>query len=197
MTLTREVRTAITMTAALVIITGLLYPLVVTGAAQVLFRDRANGSLIERDGVVVGSKYIGQAFTGDQYFSGRISAAGATEDNPNGYDALASGASNLGPTNQVLIDRVQASIEAIAEREGVEPAQIPADAVYASGSGLDPDISPAYAEIQIPRVARTRGISEDAVRELVRKNTSGRQFGTLGEPRVNVLKLNLALDDQS
>jgi K+-transporting ATPase ATPase C chain len=185
------------MTIALVIITGLLYPLVVTGAAQLLFKDRADGSFIERDGSVVGSKYIGQAFTQDQYFSGRISAAGATDDNPNGYDALASGASNLGPTNQALVDRVQSSIQAIAEREGVDSSQIPADAVYASGSGLDPDISPAYAEIQIPRVARTRGMSEDAVRALVREHTSGRQFGILGEPRVNVLKLNLALDDQS
>jgi K+-transporting ATPase ATPase C chain len=194
MTMTREIRTAITMTLTLVIITGLLYPLVVTGAAQVFFKDRANGSLIERDGAVVGSKYIGQAFTEDRYFSGRISAAGATDDNPNGYDPLASGASNLGPTNQVLIDRVQASIQAIAEREDVDPSRIPADAVYASGSGLDPDISPAYAEIQIPRVARVRGISEEQVRALVRENTSGRQFGVLGEPRVNVLKLNLALD---
>jgi K+-transporting ATPase ATPase C chain len=144
--------------------------------------------------MVVGSVYVGQAFTQDQYFRGRISAAGATEENPNGYDAMASGASNLGPTNQVLIDRVQATIAEIAAREGVEPALIPADAVYASGSGLDPDISPEYAEIQIARVARTRGISDDAVRELVREHTAGRQFGILGEPRVNVLKLNLALD---
>ncbi|MGD9893217.1 MAG: potassium-transporting ATPase subunit KdpC [Dehalococcoidia bacterium] len=192
--MTRDIRTAIRMTAALVIITGLLYPLVVTSAAQVLFKDRAGGSLIERDGAVVGSTYIGQVFTQDQYFSGRISAAGVTEDNPNGYDALVSGASNLGPTNQVLIDRVQASIEAIAAREGVEPSRIPADAVYASGSGLDPDISPEYAEIQVARVARVRGISEELVRALVREHTSGRQFGVLGEPRVNVLKLNLALD---
>jgi potassium-transporting ATPase KdpC subunit len=194
MTMTREIRTAITMTVTLVIITGLLYPLVVTGAAQVLFKDRADGSIIERDGVVVGSKYIGQAFTQDQYFSARISAAGATDDNPNGYDAMASGASNLGPTNQVLVDRVQALIEAIAAREGIDPSRIPADAVYASGSGLDPDISPEYAEIQIPRVARVRGISEEQVRALVRENASGRQFGILGEPRVNVLELNLALD---
>jgi K+-transporting ATPase ATPase C chain len=194
--MTREIRTAITMTVALVIITGLFYPLVVTGAAQVLFKDRADGSFFERNGTVVGSKYIGQAFTEDRYFSGRISAAGATDDNPNGYDALASGASNLGSTNQVLIDRVQASIEAIAAREGVDPSRIPADAVYASGSGLDPDISPEYAEIQIPRVARVRGISEEQVRALVRENTSGRQFGVLGEPRVNVLELNLALDER-
>jgi len=182
------------MVIALVLITGVIYPLVVTGAAQVLFNDKANGSFIERDGVTVGSTYIGQAFTEDRYFRGRISAAGATEDNPNGYDAMASGASNLGPTNQVLIDRVQASIAAIAEREGVEPSRIPADAVYASGSGLDPDISPAYAAIQVARVARARGIDEDEVRRLVRENTAGRQLGFLGEERVNLLKLNLALD---
>ncbi|MGH2600965.1 MAG: K(+)-transporting ATPase subunit C, partial [Dehalococcoidia bacterium] len=159
--MTNHIRTAIVMTLVLAAITGIIYPLAVTGAAQVLFRDKANGSFMEKDGIVVGSTYIGQAFTEDRYFQGRISAAGATEENPNGYDALASGASNLGPTNQVLIDRVQASIEQIAEREGVEPSRIPADAVYASGSGLDPDISPAYAEIQIPRVAGAHGMSED------------------------------------
>jgi K+-transporting ATPase ATPase C chain len=184
------------MTIALVVITGLIYPLAVTGVAQVLFNDKANGSFIERGGVTVGSKFIGQAFTEDRYFQGRISAAGATEDNPNGYDPMSSGASNLGPTNQVLIDRVQASIAAIAEREGVEPSQIPPDAVYSSGSGVDPDISPEYAEIQAARVARARGISEDEVRRLVRENTAGRQFGFMGEERVNVLKLNLALDER-
>jgi K+-transporting ATPase ATPase C chain len=182
------------MVIALVVITGIIYPLAVTGVAQVLFNDKANGSFIERDGVTVGSKFIGQVFTEDRYFSGRISAAGATEDNPNGYDPMASGASNLGPTNQALIDRVQASIAAITEREGMEPSQIPPDAVYASGSGLDPDISPAHAEIQVARVARARGISEDEVRRLVREHTAGRQFGFMGEERVNVLKLNLALD---
>lgn len=194
MTLIRELRAALTMTVALVLITGLAYPFAVTGAAQVLFKDRADGSLITRDGVTVGSTYIGQAFTEDRYFSGRLSAAGATADNPNGYDPMASGASNLGPTNQALIGRATATIAAIAEREGVEPSRIPADAVYASGSGLDPDISPAYAALQVPRVARARGISEDEVRALVQRHTAGRQFGLLGEPRVNVLKLNLALD---
>ena len=190
----QQLRPAILMTVVLVLITGIIYPLAVTGAAQVLFKDRADGSFIERDGVTVGSKYIGQAFTEDRYFQGRISAAGATDENPNGYDAMSSGASNLGPTNQVLIDRMRASITQIAEREGVEPSRIPADAVYASGSGLDPDISPAYAEIQVARVARARGISEDEVRRLVKNNTAGRQFGILGEKRVNVLNLNLALD---
>jgi K+-transporting ATPase ATPase C chain len=192
-----QLRIAFVMTVVLVVITGLIYPLAVTGAAQVLFKDRADGSFIERDGVIVGSKYIGQAFTEDRYFRGRISAAGATEANPNGYDPMASGASNLGPTNQVLIDRVQATIEEIATREGVEPSRIPADAVYASGSGLDPDISPAYAEIQVARVAKARGMSEDEVRQLVKQNTAGRQFGFLGEPRVNVLALNLALDGKA
>jgi potassium-transporting ATPase KdpC subunit len=190
----QQLRIAVLMTIVLVVITGLIYPFAVTGAAQLLFHDRANGSFIERDGVTVGSKYIGQAFTDDKYFQGRISAAGATDDNPNGYDAMSSGASNLGPTNQTLIDRVQASIQQISQREGVEPGQIPPDAVFSSASGLDPDISPAYAEIQIPRVARARGMSEDAVRRLVKDNTAGRQFGFLGESRVNVLKLNLALD---
>ena len=189
-----QLRAALVMTVALVIITGLAYPLVVTGAAQLLFKDRADGSFIERDGQVVGSKHIGQAFTSPQYFRGRISAAGATEDNPNGYDPMASGASNLGPTNQALIDRVQATIDQIAQEEGVDPGSIPADAVYASGSGLDPDISPEYAALQVPRVARARNMSEDEVRALVKKHTAGRQFGFLGEPRVNVLKLNLALD---
>ena len=190
----QQLRSAAVMTVVLVIITGLVYPLVVTGAAQVLFKDKANGSLIERDGVTVGSKYIGQAFTDPKYFRGRISAAGATEGNPNGYDPMASGASNLGPTNQVLIDRVKATIEQIASDEGVDASRIPADAVYASGSGLDPDISPDYAAIQVARVARARGMSEENVRALVKKHTAGRQLGFLGEARVNVLKLNLALD---
>jgi K+-transporting ATPase ATPase C chain len=189
-----QLRIAVIMTIVLVAITGLVYPLAVTGVAQLLFRDKANGSFIEQDGVIVGSKYIGQAFTEDKYFHGRISAAGATADNPNGYDPMASSASNLGPTNATLIERVQASIADIAKREGVDPSQIPADAVYASASGLDPDISPAYAAIQVARVAKARGMSEDEVRRLVKQNTAGRQFGFLGEPRVNVLKLNLALD---
>jgi K+-transporting ATPase ATPase C chain len=194
MAITREFRTALLMTIVLVLITGIIYPLAITGGAQVLFHDKANGSFIERNGVTVGSKHIGQAFTSDQYFHGRVSAAGATEDNPDGYDAMSSGASNLAPTNQALIGRVQASIQEIAQREGVDPSRIPADAVYASGSGLDPDISPAYAEIQVARVARARGISEEEVRRLVRDNTAGRLLGIFGEQRVNVLKLNLALD---
>ncbi len=190
----QQLRAAVLMTVVLVAITGLAYPFAVTDAAQLLFPGRANGSFIEQNGTVVGSAYLGQAFTGPRYFHGRISAADATAQNPNGYDPMASGASNLGPTNPALIDRVKATIVQIAKENGVAPSQIPADAVYASGSGLDPDISPAYAAIQAPRVARARGMSEDAVRALVKKYTSGRQFGVLGEPRVNVLKLNLALD---
>lgn len=211
--MTQQLRAAVVMTIALVVITGLIYPLAVTGAAQVFFKDKANGSFIEVDGQKVGSKYLGQSFMlpakqipdpddptktiddpdnparpDPKYFQSRISAAGK------GYDPMASGASNLGPTNPVLIDRVKASIAEIAQFEGVEPTRIPPDAVYSSASGLDPDISPAYAEIQIPRVARERNMTEDQVRSLVKKNTAGRQFGFLGEPRVNVLKLNLALD---
>lgn len=189
-----QLRIAAVMTLLLVLITGLVYPLAVTGAAQVLFKDKADGSFIERDGVTVGSKYLGQAFTGAQFFHGRISAAGVTDINPGGYDPMASGASNLGPSNQALIDRVTATIAQIASDEGVDAARVPADAVYSSGSGLDPDISPAYADIQVARVAQARGISEDEVRRLVSRNTAGRQFGVLGEARVNVLKLNLALD---
>ena len=189
-----QLRIAVVMTALLVLITGIAYPLVVTGVAQVAFPDRANGSLIERNGQTVGSALIGQAFSGAGYFRGRLSAAGATADNPAGYDPLTSGASNLGPTNRALLERVQATIDQIAAEEGVAPSQIPADAVYASGSGLDPEISPAYAAIQVARVARTRGLSEEEVRRLVAEHTSGRQFGLLGERRVNVLTLNLALD---
>ena len=189
-----QLRIAVVMTALLVLITGIAYPLVVTGVAQVAFPDRANGSLIERNGQTVGSALIGQAFSGAGYFRGRLSAAGATADNPAGYDPLTSGASNLGPTNRALLERVQATIDQIAAEEGVAPSQIPADAVYASGGGLDPEISPAYAAIQVARVARTRGLSEEEVRRLVAEHTSGRQFGLLGERRVNVLTLNLALD---
>jgi potassium-transporting ATPase KdpC subunit len=201
MTLAREMRTAVTMVIAMVLITGLAYPLAITGAAQLLFRDKADGSFIERDGVIVGSKYLGQTFTQDRYFIGRYSAATILEDG-----LIVSGASNLGPTNEALIEGVtdeagavtspgiRGRLAEIAAREGVEPGRIPPDAVYASGSGLDPDISPAYAAVQVARVARARGISEDEVRRLVRQHTTKRQLGLLGEERVNVLELNLALD---
>ena len=165
---------------------GFLYPLAVTGLAQVLFRDRANGQLIERNGKIVGSRIIGQAFTGPGYFHSRPSNAGT------GYDPTASGGSFLGPTNKNLIERVKGDVQKLqAENPG---APIPVDLVTSSGSGLDSDISPAAAEFQIPRVAHSRGMNQDDVHALVRKHTRGRDLGFLGEPRVNVLELNLELD---
>ncbi len=180
---------AIKLTAVMIVITGLAYPLLVTGLASVLFPHQANGSLITADGKTVGSELIGQSFTKPEYFHGRPSAAGN-----DGYDGLSSGASNLGPTNQKLIDRVKDDIKRVRAENPTFTGPIPADLVTQSGSGLDPDISPASAEAQIPRVAAARGMSADAVRQIVAAHTEGRQFGLLGEPRVNVLKLNLALD---
>jgi K+-transporting ATPase ATPase C chain len=185
--LKNNVLIAVWMTLATTMLLGILYPLAVTGLAQLLFHQQANGELIERGGKIEGSHLIGQPFTSPQYFYSRPSNAGAA-----GYDPLSSGGSNLGPTNQALTTRVDASVKQLqAENAG---AQIPADLVTASGSGLDPDITPAAAEFQVARVARARGMSQDDVRALVKVHTRGRDFGFLGEPRVNVLELNLDLD---
>jgi potassium-transporting ATPase KdpC subunit len=178
--------TAILMTIVTTVLLGLVYPLIVTGLAQVIFPDKANGQLIERDGKIIGSRIIGQPFSSEGYFHSRPSAAGA------GYDAGASSGSNLGPTNNTLIERVKGDVEKRQEENPNVP--VPIDIVTTSGSGLDPHISPAAAEFQVPRVARARGMNESEVRRIVREHTEGRQFGILGEPRVNVLELNLALD---
>jgi potassium-transporting ATPase KdpC subunit len=182
----QNLKIAILMTIVTTVLLGVIYPLVVTGLAQVLFRDKANGQLIVRNGTVVGSRIIGQGFTGPGYLHSRPSAAG------NGYDAANSGGSNLGPTNHVLIDRVNSDVARLQEENPGQP--IPIDLVTTSASGLDPDITPAAAEFQVPRLARERGLSEDQVRQIIRQYTEGRQLGFLGEPRVNVLEVNLALD---
>lgn len=192
----KQLRTAVLMIVVMTAITGVAYPLVMTGVAQVVFRDKANGSMIEEGDTVIGSSLIGQSFidpttgkTVTGYFRSRPSAAGT------GYDASLSSGSNLGPTNKVLIDRVAADARIVREENNLPAnAAIPVDLITASGSGLDPDISPASADLQVARVARERSLPEDKVRELVKENTSGRTLGLLGEPRVNVLKLNLALD---
>ena len=194
----REIRPAIVVLLALTLITGLVYPLAMTGIAEVIFPRQAQGSLIERDGKVVGSALIGQVFTSDKYFHGRPSATTAPDPNdatktiPAPYNAANSGGSNLGPSNKALIDRVQGDIEALKKENPAAP--VPADLVTTSASGLDPHISPEAALFQVPRIAKARNLPEDRIRQLVEDNTEGRFLGLLGEPRVNVLLLNLALD---
>jgi potassium-transporting ATPase KdpC subunit len=178
---------SIRFTLVTTVLLGIIYPLVVTGIAQALFPRQANGDLIHRGGQLVGSRILGQPFTAPGYFWSRPSAAGAA-----GYDPTSSSGSNLGPTNKMLIDRVNASVKALQSTNPNAP--IPVDLVTTSGSGLDPDITPAAAEFQVPRVARERGMTEDQVWALVKAHTKGRQLGFLGEPRVNVLELNLDLD---
>ena len=194
----REIRPAIVLLIALTVITGLAYPLAMTGIAGVLFPNQAQGSLIERDGKVVGSALIGQEFTSERYFHGRPSATTApdpqdsTKTVPAPYNAANSGGSNLGPTNKALIERVQGDLEKLKQEN--PSAQVSPDLVTTSGSGLDPHISPEAALFQVPRVAKARSLPEDRIRQLVQEYTEGRFLGLLGEPRVNVLELNLALD---
>src|SRR5574341_1905576 len=189
MEVVRQLRPALVLLLILTLVTGVIYPLAVTGIAQAAFPHQANGSLLVRDGEVVGSELIGQSFDDPAYFWGRLSATG-----PFPYNAAASSGSNYGPTNPALMEAVQARIDALRAADPGNDAPIPVDLVTASASGLDPHISPAAALYQVPRVARERGLDEQTVRELVEAHIEGRQFGFLGEPRVNVLKLNLALD---
>ena len=185
----KQLRPALVILGLMTLLTGVLYPAVITGIAQIVFPYQANGSLIAENGKVVGSELIGQQFDDPSYFWGRLSAT-----SPEPYNAASSSGSNLGPSNPALIAAVQARVDALHKADPGNTAPIPVDLVTASGSGLDPDISPAAAEYQVARVARARGLDEAAVRNLVLQYTQGRTLGLLGEPRVNVLKLNLALD---
>jgi K+-transporting ATPase ATPase C chain len=191
-TFVQDFRAAIISMVFFTVLCGLAYPLLMTGVAQGVFPRQANGSIIERDGEAVGSSLVGQNFSGPEYFHPRPSGAGA-----DGYDGGASSGSNLGPSSQALVDRVTEGLATVRWENGLaDDALVPVDAVTASGSGLDPHISPAYAELQVPRVAEERGMNEDEVRSLVDKYTDGSLLWVVGEPRVNVLRLNLALDEQ-
>lgn len=193
-----EIRPAIVVLVALTVITGLVYPLAMTGIVQVIFPHQANGSMIERDGKVIGSELIGQNFASDKYFHGRPSATTAPDPKdpsktiPTPYNAANSGGSNLGPSNKALVDRVRGDIATLQKQN--PGTTVPIDLVTTSGSGLDPDISPEAALFQVPRIAKARNLPEDRLRQLVESKTEGRWLGLLGEPRVNVLELNLALD---
>jgi K+-transporting ATPase ATPase C chain len=194
----REIRPALVVLVVLTLITGLIYPLAMTGIAVLIFPHQAQGSLVERDGKIVGSELIGQAFTGAKYFHGRPSATNTPDPNdatktvPAPYNAANSGGSNLGPSNKALIDRVQGDIDALEKENPSTP--VPAELVTTSASGLDPHISPEAALFQVPRIAKARNLPEDRIRQLVEEHTEGRFLDVLGEPRVNVLLLNLALD---
>jgi K+-transporting ATPase ATPase C chain len=194
----KEIRPAIVLLVALTLITGLAYPLAITGMAGLLFPYQAQGSMLERDGMVVGSELIGQSFADDKYFHGRLSATNTPDPNDPTmnvdapYNAANSGGSNLGPTSKMLADRLQADVDKLKAENPAAP--VPVDLVTTSASGLDPHISPAAALFQVPRVAKARNMPEDSVRALVEDKTEGRLLGLLGEPRVNVLALNMALD---
>ncbi len=194
----KELRPAFVLLLAMTAITGLIYPLTLTGLGSLLFPHQSAGSLIQRDGKVVGSVWIGQEFTGDRYFRGRPSATTAADPNDASkivgapYNAASSAGSNLGPTNKALIERVQGELDALKKEN--PGAVVPIDLVTTSGSGLDPHISPEAALFQVPRVARARGLAEDVVRQVVSESTAARMLGVFGEPRVNVLELNLAMD---
>jgi potassium-transporting ATPase KdpC subunit len=190
MNLLKHIYPAVALIIVLTVLLGIIYPFIVTGLSELLFKERARGSLIERDGKVVGSRLIGQPFKGAGYFHSRPSAAGP------GYDATASGGTNLGPTSKQLFEE-QVKARAKQLHDENPDIKIPIDLITSSGSGLDPHISPAAAEFQIPRIAHERRMSEEEVRQLVRNHTEGRQFGVLGETRINVLELNLVLDEAS